>query len=134
MDLQGLIKDALGAQAAEKIADATGVDKDSVGKVIAAGAPLILGQMSKNSSDETEAEKLDKAVEKDHSPSLLENITGVFAGGSENLDGAKILGHVFGTKGDAASEKVAKKTGIDARSVVKILSFVAPIIMSALAK
>ncbi len=134
MGLQSILIDALDTNTLEEISKATGVDASTVGKVVAAGAPLIVGQMGNRAESSADAESLSKAVEKDHSPSVLENITGIFTGGSENLDGTKILGHVFGSKGDGAAESLGKKFGLDSSTIVKILSFVAPLIMSALAK
>ncbi len=135
MGLQKILIGALGGGTIDKIADATGVDSKTVGQVVAAGAPLILGQMANNSKSSDEAEKLDKAVEKDHSDSLLDNVTDLFSGGSsESTDGEKILGHVFGKKGEGAADTIAKKFGLDTKTVIKILSFVAPMIMSGIYK
>lgn len=134
MDLQNILKAALGDTTTNKISQATGLDSSVVSKVIAAGAPLIIGQMAKNTEDQQGAEALSSAIEKDHSGSLLDDVSSIFTGKAEDEDGIKILGHVFGSQSSSAASSLAGKVGTNKTAVVKVLSFVAPIIMSALAK
>lgn len=135
MDLHSAIGDIVKGNVAEKISTATGADKSTVEQVIAAGLPVILGQMGNNASTEGGATELDAAVEKDHTGgSLLESLGGLFADGEKNIDGGKILDHVFGDKTSTATDKVSAKTGVDAATVAKVLTFLAPLIMAYLGK
>ncbi len=135
MDLTSLIGDVVKGNVAEKIGKSTGTDQQTVEKVIQAGLPVILGQMAKNTSKEDGAAALDAAVEKDHTGgSLLESLGTLFAGGDKNSDGDKILGHVFGKKQTTANQNIAAKSGVDAATVAKILTFLAPLVMAYLGK
>ena len=59
---------------------------------------------------------------------------GLFAGGDRNNDGGKIIEHVLGDRQSSANETIANKTGIDAATVAKILTFLAPLVMAYLGK
>ena len=96
MDITSVLTEVVKGNVSEKIGQATGTDKSTVESVIAAGLPVILGQMANNTSDEKGAQALDTAVEKDHKGgSLLESLGGLFAVGDSNNDGGKIIEHVL---------------------------------------
>ncbi len=135
MDLTSLITGAITGGAADKIGKATGADQDTVQTVIQAGLPVILGQLANNTSTPEGTQQLDTAVSKDHSGgTLLDSLGSLFGGGDSNPDGNKILGHVFGDNQSAATSTIAKTTGVDSATVVKILSFLAPLVMAYLGK
>jgi len=48
------------------------------------------------------------------------------------LNGAGILGHIFGAKQPTVEHGVAKASGLDVSSIAKLLPVLAPIVMSAL--
>lgn len=135
MDIQGLITKTLNDEVQQKIAGQTGLDSDSVSKIISIGAPLLLGSLGKNTSTEEGASSLDSAINEKHDGSLLDNLGDLFTDNdSSNSDGAKILGHIFGSQKEDVEEKVGTKTGVDAASVAKVLSFVAPVVLAQLGK
>lgn len=135
MDLQALITQAVSGTVSQQISKATGVDETKVQSVIDSGLPVIIGQMARNTSTSDGAVQLDAALAKDHAGgSLLGDLAGLFTGGSSNIDGAKILTHVLSGNQTTANEQISQKTGVDAATVAKILSFVAPIIMAYLSK
>ncbi len=135
MHLTSVIGNIVKGNVADKIGQATGTDKATVEHVLQAGLPVILGQIANNASTNEGATKLDTAVAKDHAGgSLLDSLGGLFVGGDTNTDGGKILDHVLGDKQDAANQAVAKSTGVDAATVAKILTFLAPLVMAYLGK
>lgn len=135
MDMTSILNTVLKGGATDGISKATGTDSSTVEKVIQAGLPVIIGQMAKNASTPEGASKLDTAVAKDHgSGALLDSLGSLFGGGDSNADGDKILGHVLDSEQETANQKIANKTGVDAATVAKILSFLAPLVMAYLAK
>jgi hypothetical protein len=73
--------------------------------------------------------------------SLLGAAAGMFGGGAPSasavampkaLDGAGILGHIFGGQAGSIAEKISGSTKLDLGKVSKILATLGPIVMSAL--
>ena len=136
MDIQSVLSLLDDKKVADTIGVSTGASTDNVNSVIKLGLPVLLGQLGNAASTTEGADALDKAVTKDHAGgSLLDDIGQLFSGGTDtNDDGKKILGHVFGDNTPAATTTVAKKTGVDPATVLKIMSFVAPIAMAYIGK
>ena len=135
MDLSSLIGGLTKGSVADKIGQTTGASRSQVESVIAAGLPIILGQMGKNTTTGGGAKELDTALAKDHSTgSLLDDLIGAVTRSDVREDGTKILDHVFGPQQTTANQQVAKKTGIDTETVAKILAVLAPIILAYLGR
>ena len=135
MDLSSIIGDVIKGNVADKIGKQTGADQAQVESVISAALPVILGQLANNTSSKEGAEQLDAAVAKDHNGgSLFESLGSLFGGGQTNADGGKILEHVLGDKQASANDAISQKTGVDAATVAKILTFVAPLVLAYLGK
>lgn len=130
MDFQTLL-----TYVAMKISTTVGTSLNDVTKVIQAGVPILLGQLGNNASSMTGATQLDKALLKDHlGGSLLDNPDAVFTGGDVNVEGVKILDHVFGDNITTATRQVSQKTGVEPTTIVKIWSFIAPLVMAFLGR
>lgn len=110
-------------------------DEGKTQSALSAALPVLIGALAKNSSKEEGAKALDTALEKDHDGSVLDDV-GSFVSGALSGEGpgAGILKHVLGAKRPEVEDKVAKKSGIDAADVSKILVTVAPLILGALGK
>ena len=135
MDLTSLITSVITGGATDKIGKATGADQNTVQSVIQAGLPVILGQLANNTRTPEGAQQLDTAISKDHAGgTLLDSLGSLFGSGDSNTDGGKILDHVLGDSQSIATSTIAKKTGVDPATVVKILGFVAPLVMAYLGK
>lgn len=98
--------------------------------------PAILAGMTKNAQSKEGAESLNKALEKKHDGSLLDNLSGMLQGHTSELqrDGDGILGHVFGNKRSALEQGIAQKAGISSGKAGSLLSTLAPIVMAYLGK
>lgn len=135
MDIASILTNLTKGDVADSIGQTTGTDRSQVESVIAAGLPIILGQLGNNTSDKSGAKSLDTALAKDHSSgSLLENLIGAVTKSDVGKDGTKILDHIFGSQQKTANEQVSKKTGVDAATVAKILALLAPIVMAYLGR
>lgn len=134
MDLKQMVLDQVMGGLSDKIGGSTGASKSQVEEVIGAAMPAIIGALGKNVSSSDGASSLDNALSKDHDGSLLSNLGALFGGGDVNTDGSKILSHILGNDKQALSSSVSKKTGVDSATVLKILSFVAPLVLAYLGK
>jgi len=98
--------------------------------------PAILAGMTKNVQSQDGAASLNNALESKHDGSLLDNLSGMLQGHTQELqsDGDGILGHVFGNKREAVEQGIAQKSGISANKIGPLLAILAPIVMAYLGK
>lgn len=110
------------------ISKSLGVSADDAGAVLESVLPALLQGASAQASNAKTQESFAKALE-DHSGVSTSNIASFF----KNVDlddGAKIVGHLLGTKQTKAAKEASKKTGIDAKEVLKIAAAAAPLVMT----
>ena len=134
MDLKSVLASVAKPETVKNIADKTGQSTDTVQQIIENGLPLVLGQVSQNASTKKGAKSLNNALDQHSDGSILDTLGGLFGGGSSNSDGLSILGNIFGNSNSAASSHVAKKTGVDAGTVMQVLSFIAPLVLAYMAQ
>ena len=131
MNLKSILASVATPETLQKIADSTGQSPETVQQIVKNGLPLIVGQLDHNTTTSSGNSALNSALDQ-HSGGLLETLSGLF-GGSSNNDGLSILGHIFGNSSDTAANHVAQKTGIDANTVMQVLSFIAPLVLAYMA-
>lgn len=133
-----LLSQVMGGGAAEMIGGQLGLEPDQAQSAISVALPVLLGAMQRNASQPEGAEALLGALNRDHDGSLLDNLGGFLgggAGGGTNTGvGEAILGHVFGGRMGAVQNQVGAATGLDAGSVGRLLSMLAPIVMAFLGR
>jgi len=95
--------------------------------------PILMNALAKNSSTPDGAASLQKAIERDHDGSILDNLGG-FLNNPEAAYGAGILKHVLGNKRQNVEQYLSKDAGVDSASAAKILEMAAPIVMGFLGK
>ena len=134
MDLQSILNTVLKTGVENTISNKTGLDKDQVSQVIAAGLPMILGGLAKNTDTKEGADALDAAVTKDHSDTSPLEDSEKAAAAADEKDGEGILGHVFGGSGGNIFDLIASKTGSDSDTVKKVLAMLAPLVLVYLAQ
>ena len=135
--LLDLLNSPSGKQLIGAVAGQTGQSEGKTGDVLSMAMPLILGAMKKNVSSPQGAEGLMSALSSKHDGSILDNLSGLFAGGVDDdvvQDGAGILGHVFGNKQPQVENALSQKSGMDMGSIANILKIAAPIVMGVLGK
>lgn len=132
MSLLDSLKEHLDPKTIGNLAGKLGIDPAKAESAVATALPTILGALAKNSSQPDGADKLDKALAKDHDGSVLAQLQ---AAGPQLLEsGQKILGHVFGGKKQAAVDGVAQKSGLPIDEIAKLLGTVAPIVLGVIGK
>jgi len=110
-------------------------EKVAMGTVSTA-LPAILAGMTKNAQSKEGAESLNRAIESKHDGSLLDNLSGMLEGHTQELqnDGDGILGHIFGNKRSVVEQTISQKTGVTPSKIGPLLSTLAPIVMAYLGK
>lgn len=135
MDVLQQVNASLTKEVRKNISTQTNLDQATVDSVIDTGLPVLLGMLGKNTSSKSGASELSSALKNKHDGSLLSDLGRLFTGSStKNVDGTKILGHIFGSNTSGVEKKIATQTGVDTETIVKVLSFVAPIVLAYLGK
>lgn len=122
----------LGGDTLGQLAGAIGGNNDATGKAVTAALPALLGGLFNNTREPSGAEALLGALGK-HDGSILDNLGGLL-GGSNDDDGNKILGHLLGERQPQVASQVAKSSGLDMGSVMKLLPKLAPLVMGFLGR
>ncbi len=129
MDLKEIAGQLLSADSLKGIASASGTSSSDVKKVLTQALPALLSgadNQSKTSSSFAKALTDHASADTSDLGSFLKNI--------DLDDGAKIIGHLLGSSESGTTKEVAKKSGVSESKVTKILSSVAPLLMSLLGK
>jgi len=130
MDLSAVMTTLMSSDALESISKKTGSSKSEVSDVLKDALPLLLAGANSQADDESTAESFTKALVK-HSANDISDISGFFDG-VDMEDGAKIIGHLLGSKTSSATKKLSKSSGASAKNTEKILAAAAPLLMSLL--
>lgn len=125
-----ILKSLVNADTLKEIGKLAGVDSNDVSSVLVSALPSLLQGASKQTSGKT-AESFVTALA-EHATNDTSNLSSFFKN-VDLTDGAKIVSHLVGNS-DTTASKISKETGIDAKTVTKILSAAAPLLMSLLGK
>ena len=117
----------------DQLGSALGTDRDQTGKAVSAALPMLLGALSRNATKGEGAQSLNRALEKDHDGSLLDNLSG-FLGQGNTSSGDAILKHVLGGKRQTVETGLSQSTGLGSDGTGKLLAMLAPVVMGALGK
>ena len=132
MDLNSIIG-LLQDQDLQALTSKLGGDEAQVKSGLGLALPAILEALNKNTNTPEGAESLNKALEKDHDGSILDNVTG-FLNNPESANGLGILGHLFGDKTPNVAQAVSKASGLDQNSSMQLLTMLAPLVLGFLGK
>ncbi|WP_236970701.1 DUF937 domain-containing protein [Membranihabitans marinus] len=100
----------------------------------------MVAAIGKNASTPEGMMSLNNAIEKDHDGSIFDDVLGnLLGGGSSNtnsrtLNGAGILGHIFGGKQSQIFDSLSKSTGVQQNQLQSMAIKLAPFILGALGK
>ena len=134
MNISDLLNSTAGQQIVANISQRFGLDQNQAVSAVQSAIPMILGGLGRNVQNPQGAESLNNALNQ-HDPSVLDNIQGFFgSGNAAQMDGSKILGHIFGDKVSNIESGVAQSSGISLSKIGPIIAMLAPIVMSYLNK
>lgn len=160
-DILSAIAGELGPDALGQIGSSVGATPEQTRSAVAAALPALLAGLAKNASEPSGAQALASALDRDHTPNLMDSLgplAGALLGGGASpsgggglggllgalargaapqgapaaLNGAGILGHVLGDQQGVVAQKVAQASGLAPETVARLLPILAPILMSAL--
>lgn len=128
-----LINSILDRNQINRMSRRLGADESTVESAVSSAIPLLLGAMNRNAGGQTGAASLFSALERDHDGSILDNLDTFFSGSAAG-SGSGILKHLLGGRRSTVEQELAGRTGLDAGSIGKLLTFLAPLVMGAVGK
>ena len=128
MDMNDIMKMLLTSGAAEQVSAQTGVSANEAASVIEDVLPMLLKGMQGQATNKTTQQSFLQALS-DHSKNDTADL-GAFIKNVDTDDGAKIVNHLLGEQKEEVAAKAKKKSGIDTKTVLKIMAILAPILMS----
>lgn len=133
MDMKDVMKLAIQSGALEQVSKMMGVSDKEASSVIEEVLPvLITGMMSQANGKDTK-DGFVKALS-DHSKDDTSDVK-KFIKNVDLDDGAKIVNHLLGSKKEEeVAAKVGKKSGLDTKTIIKIMAILAPLLMSQMGK
>lgn len=130
--LDGLTAQLGGDDYVSMLSGILGTDKAQTGAAVQTAIPAIVAGLAKNAQSPKGAEALHTALAKDHDGSVLDQ--GAEALQSNQEQGDKILGHVFGSNLGAVQSQLAATSGLGAGGAGSLLQMLAPMVMGYLGK
>jgi hypothetical protein len=128
-----MIVQQLSGNAIDKIARQLGIDSATASKAVGVAVPILISALTRNSSSQTGASSLHKALINDHDGSIFDNL-GSLIGNAAGFSGSGILKHIFGGDQSTVTSRVSQTAGVDANTMGTIMEMVAPMVMGALGK
>jgi hypothetical protein len=128
-----LLSSAIGGDAIRQMSQGLGEDETKTSNAVSTALPLLLGAISRNTTNPSGASALENALAKDHDGGVLDDIAGALSSGSSGA-GEGILRHVLGEKRPLVEAGISKSTGLNVASVGKLLTMLAPLVMGALGR
>ena len=132
MEMNDVIEMAVKAGAVEQVSKMVGLSEKDVAPAIEAVLPLLIKGMQGQAKGKDTKQGFLQALDdhsKDDTSDLRKSLKNV-----DVDDGAKIVDHLLGTKKEEIAAKAKKKSGLDTKTILKIMAIVAPILMSRMGK
>lgn len=132
MDMSKVIEAAIKAGALEQVSQMTGISQKDAGNVVNVVLPLLLKGMQSQAKSKDTQEGFFQALN-DHGKNDPKDVK-KFIKNVDTEDGAKIVNHLLGTSTEEVAAKAKKKSGLDTKTILKIMAIVAPLLMSQMGK
>ncbi len=129
MNIQQLLTQATQSDNLQNISDKTNTPPDATEQIIKLAGPLLIGALANNTKTDQGKQALHQAVKTKHTKTTANGDLSTILQNVDMQDGAKILGHIFGSQQEQVTQKVAQKAGVDSTQATNILSVLAPMIL-----
>ena len=128
MDMETIMKMMLTNGALEQVSGMLGVDGKSAESAIEYVMPMLLQGMQGQMKNEETKYGFMQALN-DHSKQDTRDLRKAVKDADVD-DGAKIVKHLLGAQEEEVAAKATKKSGLDTKTILKIMAILAPILMS----
>ena len=132
MDMNDMMKLVVQSGAVGQVAEKMGIDEKAANDAVSIVVPLLLQGMQGQLKGKDTKDGFLKALT-DHSEDDTKDIKKAVKN-VDTDDGAKIVNHLFGSKTEEVATKAKKKSGLDTKTILKIMAILAPILMSRMGK
>ncbi|MFT5355334.1 MAG: hypothetical protein ACI9KE_002553 [Polyangiales bacterium] len=162
-DLLKTLSSHIDVNTLSQMAKSLGASPEQTQSAVGAALPMMLGGLARNTAKPGGDTALAAAVDKNHDGTFLGGLGGLLGGlggdskggggsgdllsmaasmlgsapgptSAKSVDGAGILGHMFGTKQPAVEDGVSQASGLDKSKVPALMVMLAPMVMSAIGK
>jgi hypothetical protein len=140
MEIKDVLSSILTRQNVQQLSQQAGIgDTQKTQMATTAIFDTLVGALSQNAKTEQGAQGIYQALRKDHDGSILNDPMGFLLGLNQPnnmrmLNGSGILGHLLGSNVGNVAGMISKATGIDQRTVQKLMPMIAPLVMGAVGK
>ena len=128
MDMETIMKMMLTSGALEQVSGMLGVDEKGAESAIESVMPMLLRGMQGQMKNEDTKYGFLQALN-DHSKQDTNDLKKAVKN-VDMTDGAKIVNHLLGAEQEEIAAKAKKKSGLDTKTILKIMAIMAPILMS----
>jgi hypothetical protein len=122
-----------------------GADEQTTAQAVSMALPMLIGGLANEVETPEGAQSLNRALDEDHDGSLLDNASSLFGGNvgasgaadvavPRALNGAGILGHIFGGKREPVQQGIGRATGLNSQQTGRLLMMLAPLVMAYLGR
>lgn len=122
-----------------------GADEKTTAQAVSMALPMLIGGLANEVETPDGAQSLNRALDEDHDGSLLDNVSSLFGGNAglsgaadvavpRALNGAGILGHIFGGKREPVQQGIGRATGLSTQQTGRLLMMLAPLVMAYLGR
>ncbi len=131
--IMDLLTQQLGGSVMQQMGQKLGANPQATQAAMGAALPAILAGLAKNAQSNDGAQALDRALERDHDGSVLNDALSAINNPDEKA-GNGILGHVLGGRRNTVEAGVAKASGLNPSQATSMMTMLAPMVMGALGR
>ena len=132
MDMNDVMKMMLNSGSIDQVAQMLGVDQQGASSALQEVLPMLLKGMQGQAQNKDTQQGFLQALQ-DHGQKDTSDFT-KFLKNVDTDDGAKIVKHLLGAKEEEVAAKAKKKSGLDTKTIMRIMAIAAPLLMSQMGK
>ena len=132
MDMNDVMKMMLNSGNIGQMGQLLGVNEQEAASAIEEVLPMLIKGMQGQATNKETQQGFLKALQ-DHSQDDTSDFT-KFLKNVDTDDGAKIVNHLLGQRQEEVAAKATKRSGLDKKTILKIMAIAAPFLMSQMGK